>query len=68
MTTPKCSRRSVPALSGSSPSSRTRPESARARPSSSRIVVLLPAPFSPMKPIMQPEGSLKLTLSSVKPL
>lgn len=39
-----------------------------ARPSSRRIVVLLPAPFSPISPMMQPVGSVKLTLLSEKPL
>ena len=64
MTTPISSLSSGSALSGSQPSTRTSPPSRLARPSSRRIVVLLPAPFSPMRPIMQPEGRVKLTLSS----
>ena len=31
------------------------------------MVVVLPAPFCPMKPIMLPLGTSKLILSSVKP-
>ena len=68
ITTPSFSLSAAPPAAGSSPSSRTLPASARARPSIRRIVVLLPAPFSPMKPMMQPVGRLKLTPSSVKPL
>ena len=66
ITTPISSRSSGSAVSGSQPRTLTSPPERLARPSSSRIVVLLPAPFSPMSPMMQPVGRVKLTLSSAK--
>lgn len=67
-TTPSRSLSAAPPCAGSSPSRRTLPASALARPSIRRMVVLFPAPFSPIKPMMQPAGRLKLTFSRAKPL
>src|SRR6188472_4486232 len=49
---------------GSPPSSRTEPASARSRPSSTRIVVDLPAPFGPRKPVMLPGATVKSSPSN----
>src|SRR4029077_14792978 len=49
---------------GSPPSSRTVPLSARSRPSSTRMVVDLPAPFGPRKPVMSPGATVRPRPSS----
>ena len=67
-TTPVCCLIDFSCSIWSMPSTRTFPPSLRIILSMSLIVVVLPAPFSPMSPIMLPPGSEKLTSSSVKPL
>ena len=49
---------------GSPPSSRTVPPSARSRPSSTRMVVDLPAPLGPRKPVMSPGATVRSRPSS----
>ncbi len=66
-TTPICSLARISPRMLSSPKIRTLPPSRRSSFRISRMVVVLPAPFSPTRPMMLPAGSEKLTSSSEKP-
>src|SRR5688572_24714334 len=48
------------------PCHRTSPASGRTRPIAMRIVVVLPAPFDPQKPNMEPGATVKPTPSSTR--
>ena len=52
-------RSSAPPARTSSPSTSARPRSGRSRSRSSRIVVVLPAPFGPRKPKISPRGTVR---------
>ena len=62
-TTPICSRSA--AVTPSCPKAETLPLSGLQSPRIRRMVVDLPAPFSPISPMMLPFGSEKLTFCNV---
>ena len=66
-TTPMRSLTARSSFSLSSPSTRISPASRWIRCRIDLMVVVLPAPFSPIKPITAPRGRVKLTFSSAKP-
>jgi hypothetical protein len=50
----------------SMPAMVTDPESGRSSVASTRMVVVLPAPFGPSSPVTSPEGAVKVTSSRIR--